>query len=93
MSFLHFGWLRMSAESETAKMLHVRGLEFFLDDCQVSGGDVSTPVESRTMVFFPGTEEIQSMVVARLADRFRSPNPLTKLSSLKGLGGLRFCLV
>src|SRR5260370_9201560 len=46
--------------------------------CLFSGGEVSTPVERTTTVFFPGKGASQSMVEARLDDSFNWPKQAMK---------------
>jgi len=42
---------------------------------------VSTPVESKTIVFLPCTEVSQSKTLDKLADKFKEPKPRLKLRS------------
>src|SRR6059058_667740 len=82
--------LRNSPESETARIRTSEVSNFCSVACHFHSGDVSTPVDKTTMVFFPRTVPSQSIADARLEDKFKSlkPSMKFKFSKAKRAAGL-----
>jgi len=61
--------------------------------CAAPGGDVSTPVESRTRDFLPGMWASESSAMARLEARFNWPKPTLKRNWSSAAGAVSLSAV
>src|ERR1700722_20425353 len=75
--------LRKSPNRETARIRTSETSSCSRTAWQDPDDEVSTPVESKTIILFPGTDASQLIVAATLSDRFSAIEPAPGLSSLE----------